>query len=359
MRAVDWNAVTGAVTYSLVVNLHRLYAVFRNSGDYEGLASFLLDTMPWAYPLISIFGSQTIKELGIKDAYWGLTGTTLLVPWRFSTSMQGVGKTTAALYFACRPMTWEFWRRQGIEWVGPGRPPFDTIEECVDEVVRHALVVNTLRDLKALVRRAELEGVKYPVVVLDDIGAWASSRDSRSWRELTQVLTTFRRHVGIAIGTAAAINHVFFDIRRNTTLVGEVGQYGDEEGRRGTRVTWVRCVDNRYLCTSRGRVPINLGFGSLSTLISNDLVRRVRGTWGFEYVNTTLRSRLVMAAVKPGVDDVLEVLTEECPGDCPGDSLDAACVERVLSDFGVKAAFGGGCVGFNAVVERLRALLGG
>ena len=117
---------------------------------------------------------------------------------------------------------------------------------------------------------------------------------SHSWGV---VALAHRLDAGGFVGTATALNYVFFDIRRNTTLVGEVRQYGDKGGRRGTR--------------------------------------------GFEYINATLRSRLVTSAVKPGINDLVEAL-EECPGERLGDSLDAACVERVLSDFGVKARLSSG-----------------
>lgn len=77
---------------------------------------------------------------------------------------------------------------------------------------------------------------------------------SHSWGV---VVPAHRLDAGGFIGTTAALNYMFFDIRRNTTLVCEVGQYGDKDGRRGTR--------------------------------------------DFEYINTTLRSKLVTSAVKPAL----------------------------------------------------------
>ena len=111
---IDWDAVTRDVAYSLAVNEHELFARFgRNPTSREwlsALGSFLTQTLPWSYPLFSTVVMHThAEDITEEMAYWGLTGTAVLVPWRGSTSMQGIGKTTAALYLACAPLTRWFW----------------------------------------------------------------------------------------------------------------------------------------------------------------------------------------------------------------------------------------------------------
>ena len=330
---IDWDAVTRDVAYSLAVNEHELFARFeRKTTSREwlnALGSFLSLTMPWSYPLFSTVVMHThAEDITEEMAYWGLTGTAVLVPWRGSTSMQGIGKTTAALYLACAPLTRWFWELDPHwRWLGREPPPFKSIGECVDELVYAGLVVNTFPALKALVTRAEAEGVKYPVVVLDDLSAWASSRDVSVWRRLTSVLTTFRNHVGIAIGTAAALEQVFLDIRRNATMVGEVGMtVAAKTGRcDGIRVNWIRCTDTHYKCPfPRGRRPIDLGLGPMVTVVCEDLADEVRNTQGYRFLSTRLRGELIKLSMMPSIRDLIEVLMLRCPGvdECVG-SLDA------------------------------------
>ncbi|WP_054842566.1 hypothetical protein [Vulcanisaeta distributa] len=285
--------ITALVSYNLAVNLHRLWAVYEKTNEPGRLIPFMLETFPWTYPLLTTTKSKSVKELRPDITYWALTGTTLLVPWRLSTSMQGVGKTTAALFFACRPMTREFWRR--YDWVSREPPPFETLEDCVNAIVDEGLFINNLDSLIALIAAAKPSGIKYPVVVLDDLSAWASSRDISIWKTLTGLLTTFRSYVGIVIGTAAGLNQVFVDIRRNATLVGEVGQYVAEECS-GIRINWVKCVDKTATCSGSrgGREPINLGFGPPTlTMICDEFADRVRNTVGYRKASTVARDVLV------------------------------------------------------------------
>ena len=360
----NWDAVTGDVSYSLAVNLHRLYGVFVNEKVIAPYAEFLTLTMPWTYPLISTTASKTSEGITRDMAYWALVGTTLLVPYRYGTAMQGVGKTTAALYFACAPLTREFWVSQPWRWLGREQPPYDLIEDCVDGLVSEGLVVNSLDAFKELVRRAETEGVKYPVVVLDDLSAWASSRNVSVWRVLTSLLTTLRSHVGIMIATAAATNQVFIDIRRNATLVGEVGQYAAEKCG-GVRTTWMRCRDKAYTCMGgKGAyMLIDVGFGPISTMICDDLADRIRHSEGYKTLNIELRGRLIMRTVMPSIDDLIETIKYNCKGKgceyasafSDEDYVNVDCVNELLAKYKIHLDFGGAeCVGVDEVRARLK-----
>ena len=338
---LNWDAVTGDVAYNLAITMHKLYGAHVRGSN--ALVNFILETMPWTYPMITTLKTRPSSELRRDVAYEALTGTTLLVPWRLATTMQGVGKTTAALFFACRPLTKRFWEKYNT-WIGLHPPPFDDLEDCVDALVSEGLVVNNMDSLRSLVNSAVMGKVKYPVVVLDDLGAWATSRDTSVWAELTKFITTFRRFVGVAIGTAAALNHVFVDIRRNATLVGEVGTYVSGKCG-GIRVTWVRCIDKSALCQGpNGRFLVEVyDSGPASSMICDDVADRIRITEGYRTLNTVLRGALVMA---PVVEDVVEEarlrcsnVNERCAYVGSG-YVDRKCVEGVLARHGFNVELG-------------------